>query len=288
MRLAPLLIKYLTENKTLRLPGLGIFHADSTYDPDVDYSKKGTSLLNISFEQATVTAFDSELIDFISQQTGKMRVLAESDLASELDAIITFLNTGKPYYIEGIGTITKRLDGTFEFHQAKHQHNERKKNIPITERHYIPQAYIDETRKTRNKKPAIVIVILCLLAVAATVWFYLKSTEESRSNLEEASFNGKNTGDEVVTILPSQDSLVQSSTPAVATSQGYRFILEVAQEPRASKRYNQLKSLNWPVNIETKDSVNYKLYIEYQDTHIDTTRIKDSLSVLSGKKVWIE
>ncbi|MCH5689526.1 hypothetical protein LWM68_38030 [Niabella sp. W65] len=40
MKLAPVLAQYLATNKVLSLPGLGTFHADSTYNPEVDYSKK--------------------------------------------------------------------------------------------------------------------------------------------------------------------------------------------------------------------------------------------------------
>ncbi|WP_262920150.1 hypothetical protein [Niabella hibiscisoli] len=40
MKLAPVLAQYLATHKVLSLPGLGTFHADSTYNPEVDYSKK--------------------------------------------------------------------------------------------------------------------------------------------------------------------------------------------------------------------------------------------------------
>lgn len=136
MKLAPVLAKYLTANKILRLPGLGVFHAENAYDPNVDYSKKGTSLLNISFEQTQVTELDETLIDFVASETGKMKVLSKSDLLSEIDAVINFLNTGKPYFLSGIGTVTKKIDGSFEFHKEKYHHTEKekKKRFPLQKR----------------------------------------------------------------------------------------------------------------------------------------------------------
>lgn len=287
MKLAPVLARYLTTNKVLTLPGLGTFHANSAYDPNVDYSKKGTSLLDVSFEPAKTSEFDEELINYVASETGKMKILAKSDLMSEIDGAIHFLNTGKPYYISGIGTITKKINGNFEFSKEKHQtiEKEKKKRVPITERNSVPQAYIDENRKAKKTKPAIIILTLCLLAIAAVVWFYVKNTENDNGIVEEEV--AANTEKQEPEINKDTTVLKQTTTDP-SLSNAYKFVLEVAQQPRASKRYNQLKKINWPIEIESNDSVNYKLFIPVPIANADTLRIKDSLSRLSGKKVWIE
>ncbi|MGC4232051.1 MAG: hypothetical protein QM594_03485 [Niabella sp.] len=284
MKLAPVLAKYLTANKVLRLPGLGVFHAENAYDPDVDYSKKGASLLNISFEQAKVTELDETLIDFVASETGKMKVLSKSDLLSEIDAVINFLNTGKPYFLSGIGTITKKFDGSFEFHKEKYHHSERekKKKVPITEKNSVPQAYIDETRRPHKTRPAIIILTLCILAIAATVLFYIRNSENNAGTLEEVTAD---------TLLPEENTgkdTVAAKPTAASFSGSYKFVLEIAGQPRAFKRYNQLKKINWPVELETADSVTYKLFIPLPMANTDTVKVKDSLSRLSGRKVWIE
>ena len=38
-----------------------------------------------------------------------------------------------------------------------------------------------------------------------------------------------------------------------------KFILEISNSQRAFERYGQLKTFLWDVQMETKDSVNYKL-----------------------------
>ncbi|MCH5597001.1 hypothetical protein [Niabella ginsengisoli] len=287
VKLAPILTQYLTANKTLSLPGLGTFHADSAYDPEVDYSKKGTSLLSIRFEQEKISEVDDDLVEYVSTQTGKMKVLAKSDLMSELDAVINFLNTGKPYFISGIGTVTKKSDGTLEFHKEKYQQTERRKAAPITEKNFIPQAYIDETRKPRRTRPAAIITILCLLAIAATVWFYVKNSDDNAGAIEESTaHNDGAVTDSAQSPRPSSTSLNPQSAADKPAS--YKYILEITREPRASKRFSQLKNINWPVEIETADSVNYALFIKLPAANADTTKVKDSLSVLSGRRVWIE
>lgn len=288
MKLAPVLAQYLATHKVLSLPGLGTFHANNTYNPEVDYSKKGTSLLDISFEPTKPSALDEELIVFVAQQTGKMKVLAQSDLLSEIEGATNFLNTGKPYFLAGIGTLTKKMDGSFEFHKEKflHTEKEKKKPVPITEKNSVPQSYIDESRKPRKTKPAAIIGAVCLVAVAAVIWFYTQNKEKNDGNIEEvvATSNTNTTPSGGDTAAPAK------VPPAAATpaSDGYKYILEIAKQPRASKRFNQLKTIKWPIEMETADSVSYKLFIKLPAANADTTRIKDSLSALSGRKVWIE
>jgi len=288
MKLAPVLAQYLATNKVLSLPGLGTFHADSTYNPEVDYSKKGTSLLNISFEPTKVTQLDEELIAFVSQETGKMKVLAQSDLLSEIEGVTNFLNTGKPYFLAGIGTLTKKMDGSFEFHKEKflHTEKEKKKPVPITEKNSVPQSYIDETRKPRKTKPAAIIGTVCLVAVAAVIWFYNQNKEKSNRDIEDVTTAdnsvSRSDNDSATPVTP------KPAAPASPASDSYKYVLEIATQPRASKRFNQLKTIKWPVEMETADSVSYKLFIKLPVANADTTRIKDSLSALSGRKVWIE
>lgn len=287
MKLAPVLAQYLATHKVLNLPGLGTFHAESTYNPEVDYNKKGTSLLNISFEQTKVSQPDEALIAYLSQETGKMKILAESDLLSQIEGAISFLNTGKPYFLAGIGTLTKKMDGNFEFHKEKfiHTEKEKKKAIPITEKNSVP--HIDETSKPRKAKPAAIIGAVCLIAVAAVVWFYTQNKEKNDGNIEDvtAAINDS--------VAPSgtggvTTAAAQPANAATTASDVYKYILEIARQPRASKRFNQLKTIKWPIEMETADSVSYKLFIKLPAANADTTRVKDSLSALSGRKVWIE
>ncbi len=293
MKLSSVLYKFLAANKKLSLPGIGTFHSDSAYDPDYD-GKKAVLLNNITYSEDKVDGFDDALVEFVSKETGKMKVLATSDLTSQLDDVLQFINTGKPYFFPGIGTIAKKTNGSLEFFPEKHtSHNEKKKakDVPITEKNYVPQSYIDNT-KTRNKsfKPAIIILTLALIAIAATVWFYIKNQEDTKKQVEDVTNNTETT----TPALPVNDSnnvatkdSVVNTTVAPSSSDTYTYVLETANEPRASKRFNQLKQISWPVELEVIDSLNKRIVMKLPRAGADTTRIKDSLRVLSGKKIFI-
>ncbi|HOZ96358.1 MAG TPA: hypothetical protein PKY86_04065 [Niabella sp.] len=287
MKLAPVLLKYLAINKELELPGIGSFVAENNVDPETLQNKKESISLDIRFEQKKITSLDDKLIDFVSKETGKMRVLAESDLNSQLTGVLDFINTGKPYFLPGIGTLTKKMNSKFEFHKEKFQHIDKPKTIPKTEKNIVPQAFIDENNKRIKAKPVIIILVFCLLAIAASVWFYLKNTHKESQKVEDITAITE-PAEQTKEDTTSQSNLREMpQTVANSSPEFYKYVLELAKQPRASKRFNQLKSLKWPVEMETSDSSNYSIFIKLPVANSDTIRIKDSLSVLSGKKVWI-
>lgn len=281
MKLASLLAQYLFAHKQLSLPGLGVFYAENNSDPEHP---------NVRFEQRPVDGFDEPVVDYISSETGKMKVLAISDLHSQLEDAIRFLNTGKPYLFNGIGTLLKKADGSYDFISNTTALPPKKKDVPITERNTIPQSYIDEKPGNgRSKKPAIIIIVLAVIAIAATIWFYSKTgTPRETAVAPETTdqpapvVTEKTDTTHKPAVAPVNTAPVPTSTPGVTT-----YVLEVTKEPRASKRYNQLKRISWPVELERLDSVQYAIIMKLPTAATDTTRVRDSLTAISGKKVTI-
>lgn len=285
MKLSPALAKYLAANKRLSLPRIGTFTSEGNYAPEFD-GKRITVLANVSFKNEKITGFDEDLVEFIAKETGKMKILAESDLTSQLDDVLQYLNTGKPYFFTDIGTLARKQNGDFEFFAEKYtpvSEKKKEKDIPITEKNHIPQSYIDNTRTgRRNLKPALIIIILAIIAIAATVWFYINSQDTNLTEVED-------TEEAVPVQALAADSLAAQDTASTAAvlPNTYSYVLEIAKEPRASRRFNQLKSINWPVELEVLDSVNKRIVMKLPRAGADTARIKDSLSVLSGRTVFI-
>ncbi len=285
MKLSPALAKYLAANKRLSLPRIGTFTSEGNYAPEFD-GKRITVLANVSFKNEKITGFDEDLVEFIAKETGKMKILAESDLTSQLDDVLQYLNTGKPYFFTNIGTLARKQNGDFEFFAEKYtpaSEKKKEKDIPITEKNHIPQSYIDNTRTgRRNLKPALIIIILAIIAIAATVWFYINSQDTNLTEVED-------TEEAVPVQALAADSLAAQDTASTAAvlPNTYSYVLEIAKEPRASRRFNQLKSINWPVELEVLDSVNKRIVMKLPRAGADTARIKDSLSVLSGRTVFI-
>jgi hypothetical protein len=85
-----------------------------------------------------------------------------------------------------------------------------------------------------------------------------------------------------------QDSLNLAAAQA-ADDGTYRFVIETTDNrARAMKRYNQLKSLGTSIQMETRDSVQFKLFYTIKAQPTDTIRIKDSLRLRYGRRVTVE
>ena len=116
MKVAHLLARFLYNNKRLALAGIGNFTLDENAVIQVDAKQQKIPVLEgIQFQNDTSVKEDIELIAFISAETGKMKALASADLDSYLALAKQFLNIGKPFLLEGIGTLVKAQTGVFEF-----------------------------------------------------------------------------------------------------------------------------------------------------------------------------
>ncbi|MBC7947062.1 MAG: hypothetical protein H7Y42_04220 [Chitinophagaceae bacterium] len=293
LKLAYLLAQYLYTNKRLDLPGIGTFLLDPTVTIEPENSKQRSSITEgISFKNNPAIQDSPELISFISTTSGKMKALAIADLASHLELAHQFLNIGKPFLFDGIGNLVKMRAGEFEFTPGtmitdKIMETGDKEVHGLTRKETVDakyQAYLaTPTMKTPWRKPVIALLIICGIGLA--IWGgYTIATRNSESDeaLTEAI---ENTTPLIDTTQAT--SLLMASNQKTEPTDSYKYVLEVAKERRAFRRFNQLKENQWEVKIETADSVQYKLYMLLPATS-DTTRVLDSLTVMTGKKVYIE
>jgi hypothetical protein len=300
VKIGPLLAHYLYSNKRLDLPGIGTFLLDNSITVDTENSKqsKPTLLEGVSFESnISIKEPSNELIQFISEQSGRIKPLATADLDSYLWLALQFLNIGKPYLIEGVGSLTKINSGGFAFTPGQIL-TEKLSDYVAKEAENIATREADDNYKNifypnKNsfnwKKP--VVILLIIAGAGLAVWggytMYKKTSEKSNS--------GNSQSEKKIEILPATDTTgylpdsnainIVQKTPAGTN----KFVLEVTDKDRAIKRFNKLKTYFWDVHLETQDSILYKIYMLIPvATATDTTRIKDSLSMLNGKKVYIE
>ena len=117
MKLAALLTEYLLSNKRLDLAGIGIFRINNILDEEKEITKSIRPVLTeeITFENNPVVKEDPDLIKFLCDRTGKMKALLAADLDSHLMQAKQFLNIGKPFLFEGIGSLSKLSNGNYEF-----------------------------------------------------------------------------------------------------------------------------------------------------------------------------
>jgi hypothetical protein len=116
LKISVLVAQYFYQHRVLNLPGIGSFYLSDVVDVQTIADKNSRDLIeHIHFAQKNITRPDDELIDFIRKHTGKIRPLAESDLETFVADGKLMLNIGKPFHIEGIGTLQKNKDAVYEF-----------------------------------------------------------------------------------------------------------------------------------------------------------------------------
>ncbi len=314
MKLAPLLAQYLYTNKKLDLPGIGTFRLDpsSTVQAESGKQEKSIDPSAISFESNTGLRETPELVQFIAAHTGKFKALASADLQSHLELILQFLNIGKPFLLDGIGSLVKIRSGEFAFTSGQALPESMK---DYSAREISSTSSVEETftdyRKVINKpdgrmawkRPAALLLIIAGIGLAVwggyTVYRMSLQKNNSSENNELAGMaatdtnmiaeNDSTAGNSNIIPAVHKDSVTKSpSSIANPVSQGsMKYILEEAKATRAFARFARLKTFFWPVKMETRDSVSYTLFMVLPSTYSDTTRIIDSLTNLNGRKVYV-
>jgi hypothetical protein len=299
LKLAALLAEFLYQHKKLDLAGIGTFLIDPSTRTNTDGQHPSEG---ISFAHNASVKDDDVLIAYISSQTGKMRTLASSDLASYIELGIQFLNIGKPLQIEGIGTLVKNKSGELEF-TADHLIIGKVKETGIKE---LSATSISdellttyETLKPKEEKSPrskkFFLVFLAAATIAAIVWISYRLNQPSLSS-ETAAPQMISTITDTAKNLQVADTMTTQKPPVAKASNNnnnsYRFVIEVANKKRAYYRYYMLKNGGIPVQISTLDSTTFKVYFVLPATSADTARIADSLTsrypALNKKKAFAE
>jgi hypothetical protein len=290
LKLSSLFAKYLYQHKKLRLPGIGVFTLDPTLSvPDASDKSFPEFLNNIRFSQEAVSAPDDEFINFIRTETGKIKPLAESDLDSYLSDGKILLNIGKPFHIEGIGSLQKVREGMLEFNPGDVHHHKTDIHTHEPEESTTKSKtfYLDTTTPGTGVRK-ILIALGAIAGIIIVIWggyiLYNRNGAPPSAGLV----------DSITSLPPRPDSLKISAMPdsfqhGGTDSQGrhnYKFVIErTANKGRALRRYNQLVGLLEDVKMESKDSTLFKLYFVLPAFPSDTARIRDSLKVWYGRKI---
>lgn len=300
MKLASLLAKFLYDHNRLDLPGIGTFTCSQATLPEDDSRRgKGQEQVNISFESNPQIKENTALIGFISSSTGKIKALAAADLDSHLELAKQFLNIGKPFLFEGIGSLVKKRPGEYSMETAEPAYEktkafaEKESSASGSENDYR-SILQPKKEKTNWRKPAIMLLVAAGIGLA--IWggytVYKITTSKNKAAAEKKDIPGteQQNNQPAQTAVPPPAQTIQQPLPVPPAVAGghFRFILENADSDRAYKRYTHLKNgCKWDVQISSTDSVNYTLYMILPASAADTSRIADSLSRLSGKRVFV-
>jgi len=286
VKLSSLLAQYLYTNHRLDLPGIGTFVLDPSTISTLENSKQRSTVLSgVSFEYNTSVKESSELIAFISSQSGKMKALASADLESYVQQAQQFLNIGKPFEFEGIGTLVKKQKGEFVFaplsvptEKLKEQKTKEPAPVTLEESSAQYESFLGSQKANVGwRRP--VIALLILAGAGLAIWGgYTISRKAATADVTEVV--------DTTHVITPKDTVI-AAVPEPVKPKDYKYILQISKRNTALRRYKQLKENLWDVNMETKDSVDFKLFM-LLPIRTDTTRVVDSLTALTGKRVYIE
>lgn len=297
MKITSLLTQYLYNHHRLDLPGIGTFFLDPSAIHALENSKQRSATLEgISFENNPSIKESPDLVAYISAQTGKMKPLAASDLESFIEVAQQFLNIGKPFTFDGIGTLVKpnlkecefipiavSAEKVKELSTTKETARATANEEPAAPAQY--DSFLSESGTSQPwKKPVIALALVAGLALA--IWGgYTISKNAAADSSADSIANIPEPAPDTTALALTADTLSKEE-PVIASN--YKYVLEEANAQRAMKRYKQLRTNLWDVHLETQDSIRYKLYLLLPAANADTTRILDSLTVMTGRRVYIE
>ena len=297
------------------LPGIGSFTLDpAAVIPGESDRDPHSPASGISFRNANISAPEDELIRFIQMHTGKMKPLAAADLDFFLTSGKQMLNIGKPFFIEGVGTLMKNKEGKLDFipgeystvrleepGPGKRDGTEKKKSAFDD-----PKPGYEPMTNTIRQLLLLAGIILALVVIGWGGYSLYKRNTVPEPVAEHEHIQAAPTHDTTST-HPDTTARVQttppngSANPATAAVRPpvttpllpgmipYKFvILETTHKGKALRRYNQLLGFQLNIKMEQQDSSHFKLYFPISAPFGDTTHIKDSLADVYAAHVTIE
>ena len=285
------LVLYLLKHKQISLQGIGSFKIDAIIPESTDNDKPVIIPADaISFIYDPKTGEDDDLINFIVQNTKKIKPLASADLDSFLTLGRQFLNIGKPFTIQNLGTLEKLNSGVLEF-----------KPGPLVQRVEVPKAKIEDEGAEKheenlfndyqrvpagdNTRTYLIILIVIILGIGSwAAWHFA-----SKKNNETTTTSGN--------IVPISDSAIAAKKiDSLVAAQRINDSIKIAKENPADSftfkvvlketknkqvaltRLSILKSYGRDVIMYTHDSITFKVAQPFMLPLSDTTKILDSLN----------
>ncbi len=298
MKMEQLIVQYLYSSKKVTLQDIGVFTISTDINIPVD-SEKDTVLPEnaIEFIYDPKARVDEGLIQYIVENTRKIRPLATSDLESFIILNKQFLNIGKPLIIEGLGTLQKTQAGAYSFSQANTSHVMLKEPPKVVTEKLIEKISFATPQKENNVNTSKFIIFgilgLVLLAALGFAAYYFitkkENNEKSESNIEIEK-NDTSSNNSSNKIKPSDTAILAKPIvkAIVDTNSFYVVIKEYQELAIAQKRLNTLRGYGNNLILSTKDSITYKMRMPFKLPLSDTLRIKDSLSKFFKAKTLVE
>ncbi|MEO9210637.1 MAG: hypothetical protein ABI208_06035 [Ginsengibacter sp.] len=287
MKIEQFLIHYLLKNKELSLQGFGTFNLDGII-PEITDPSKPIIIPDgaISFTSNPKAETEPSLIEFIIENTGKIKPLAISDLDSYLNVCRQFLNIGNPFLIENIGTLQKLPNGELTYKSGLHfadKLNPQKKIVNDESYKYeddMFKSYEKLPKKNNARNILMIIFILVFVLISWAVWHFIFTEKNDNSEIVQPS--------ELIVPVPNSSVIKKDSTNSISspndihsnTLGSYTFKIVVNKYTdlnKAKDRLQYLSTFRKNMILYSNDSIIYKIAETSIRPLSDTTKVLDSL-----------
>lgn len=292
MKIEQLLVQHFYNTKEVTLQGLGTFRLSPDFIMPPENDKELEIPANsISFEHNSRATEDDALINFIVQQTRKMKPLAAADLDSYLVLGKQFLNIGKPFKIEGLGLLMKSQQGEYEFTQGR-SFQSKAEAIPVDVKEKLEEdeiSFASEGKSSFSPKKGLLIaaIVIGLGMIGITAWYFLVKNKDNKPEPVTETPAVKQDTPNVTKVNPDSSLKKTDSNsvtaPLATNNNDYTFKVVIKNYPSlflAQKAYNRLSGYGHKLLLYTSDSVTFKVALPLYRPLADTTRAKDSVRLL--------
>jgi hypothetical protein len=302
MKIEQLLVQHLYNTKELSLQGIGTFQLSGNVVLPAENDKDFTVAADgITFTYDIKAKEDEALIDYIVQQTRKMKPLASADLDSFLLLSKQFLNIGKPFRIEGIGTLQKNQSGQYDFAPGQYisprmepatKALKEKSEDDISFKTAAAEKVSGNTKRIMAMLAGV--LLLCATGFAAW-WFFIKKGDATAKQPVNNNETVKADTNKLVSQKPDTvktdtvNNALAIEPQSVGTGVFKVVFLVTTDKGKAIAKMQTLTARGHKVIMYTTDSVTYKLAEPFTLPLSDTLKVKDSLGKwYYGKNVFVE
>lgn len=295
MKIEQLLVQHLYNTKKVSLQGIGTLSLDPSValpsEGDKDFVMPANA---IAFHYDLKTGEDSDLVNFIVEKTRKIKPLAMSDLESYSMLAKQFLNIGKPFVIDGVGTLQKNQAGSYEFIPG----NFITPKIDDTPRQLKSKpeeivSFESEPKINNNRRNLLIAAVLLAVIFAGLGIYHFFFNNQPSMQEEPTAIQTEILPDTTAIIDTTKKITIDSSqiiaqAPVKTDSNNFRIVIkEYTSLEAATKAMDKLTSYGHKLEIITVDSARYRLAMPFTKDLSDTLRTKDSLKKFFGGNPYV-
>ncbi len=281
----------------MSLQGIGTFSIDIPLPEVTDNEKPVVIPANaVSFQYDPKVGEDESIIDFIVAHTKKIKPLASADLDSFLTLGRQFLNIGKPFTIQNIGTLDKLRSGVLEFRpgqlilqKMEAPRDMTENDVEENDTDNLFNDYQKDRTGNNGKWAFTIIIVLAIIGFAAwAVWFFLFKKDDNQQLPAEGIVPMSDSTSRPIDSVSngiSPDTNKLASPNNTDTASFNVVVKETKIKQVALARVALLESYGRNAIMYTNDSITYKVAEPFRLPLSDTTKILDSLKkyYFSGK-----